>query len=38
MADYLRGTGRELVANEADKIAAHLTADAEVYEQPGKIF
>jgi aconitate hydratase len=38
MADYLRGTGRELVADEADKIAAHLTADAEVYDYPEKYF
>ena len=31
MADYLKGTGRTEVADEADKIAAHLTGDPEVY-------
>src|SRR5574343_2104456 len=31
MADYLRGTGRADVAEMADKVAAHLTGDAEVY-------
>ncbi|MBE0639930.1 MAG: aconitate hydratase [Bacteroidales bacterium] len=38
MADYLRGTGREPVADEADKIAEHLTADPEVYNDPLKYF
>lgn len=38
MAVYLKGTGRELVAAEADKIAAHLTADPEVYQNPEKYF
>ncbi|NCC73601.1 MAG: aconitate hydratase [Sphingobacteriia bacterium] len=38
MADYLRGTGREVVADEADKIRDFLTADPEVYEHPEKYF
>ncbi len=38
MAQYLRGTGRKAVADLADKIKEHLTADAEVYAQPEKYF
>ena len=38
MADYLKGTGRTEVANEADKIAVHLTGDPEVYLNPEKYF
>ncbi len=38
MADYLIATGRKEVVNAANKIAAHLTADAEVYENPEKYF
>jgi aconitate hydratase len=38
MARYLRSTGREEVANLADGIRQHLTADAEVYENPEKYF
>jgi len=38
MADYLKGTGREAIAAEADKIADYLTADPEVYEHPEKYF
>lgn len=38
MADYLRSTGREAIAAEADKIAAHLTGDAEVYTDPANYF
>jgi len=38
MAVYLRGTSRAAVAEEADKIAEHLTGDAEVYENPEKYF
>jgi aconitate hydratase len=38
MAEYLKGTGREEVAKEADKIAAHLTGDPEVYLNPEKYF
>ena len=38
MREYLAGTGREGVAAEADKIAAHLTGDAEVYADPEKYF
>lgn len=38
MADYLRGTGRADVAEMADKVAAHLTGDAEVYANPEKYF
>jgi aconitate hydratase len=32
MSDYLRSTGRAVVADEADKVAMHLTGDHEVYE------
>ncbi len=38
MAEYLKGTGRTEVANEADKIADHLTGDPEVYQNPEKYF
>ncbi|MBK8080291.1 MAG: aconitate hydratase [Saprospiraceae bacterium] len=35
---YLRSTGREEVAEMADKIAPYLTADAECYAEPEKYF
>jgi aconitate hydratase len=38
MAEYLRGTGRAEVADEAEKIARHLTGDPEVYKNPEKFF
>ncbi len=38
MAEYLAGTNRKDVAHEADKIAAALTGDAEVYREPDKYF
>lgn len=38
MAAYLRGTGREAVADLADQIASYLTADPEVYQYPEKYF
>jgi aconitate hydratase len=38
MAEYLNGTGRAEVADEADKIAVHLTGDPEVYLNPEKYF
>jgi aconitate hydratase len=38
MGRYLRSTGREEVANLADGIRQHLTADAEVYANPEKYF
>ena len=38
MAEYLRGTGRKEVAALADKVKEHLTADPEVYANPGKYF
>ena len=38
MREYLAGTGREEVAVEADKMAAYLTGDAEVYAEPEKYF
>ncbi len=38
MHDYLAGTGRADVAAEADKVAAHLTGDPEVYENPEAYF
>ena len=38
MAEYLRGTGRADVADMADKIAEHLTGDAQVYADPEKYF
>lgn len=38
MAEYLRGTGRNDVADLADKISDHLKGDAEVYTSPEKYF
>ncbi len=38
MRRYLTATGREDIVVEADKIAAHLTGDAEVYSNPEKYF
>ena len=38
MEEYLQGTGRADLAEEAGKIAQHLTADNEVYEDPGEYF
>ena len=38
MRRYLQSTGRADVANLADSVATHLTADAEVYAQPEKYF
>ena len=38
MERYLRATGREDVAEEANKIKAYLTADKEVYDSPEKYF
>ncbi|MBK8545946.1 MAG: aconitate hydratase [Saprospiraceae bacterium] len=38
MSRYLRSTGREQVAEMADKIAPYLTADAECYAEPEKYF
>lgn len=38
IADYLRGTGRADVAELANGIKAHLTADADVYANPEKYF
>ena len=38
MAEYLRGTKRAEVADEADKIKEHLTGDPEVYANPEKYF
>ncbi|MEO7960981.1 MAG: aconitate hydratase, partial [Ginsengibacter sp.] len=38
MAEYLRGTGREEVATEADKLGKALTGDKEVYADPEKYF
>ncbi|MBZ0241809.1 MAG: aconitate hydratase, partial [Bacteroidales bacterium] len=38
MAEYLRGTNRQEVADEADRVAEHLTADPEVYDNPEKYF
>ncbi len=38
MARYLKATGRADVAELADKIREHLTADAEVYANPEKYF
>ncbi len=38
MEEYLRGTGRDAVADEANKIKAYLTADPEVYIEPEKYF
>lgn len=38
MAEYLRATNRQDVADQADKIKKDLTADPEVYENPEKWF
>ncbi|HEU4606734.1 MAG TPA: aconitate hydratase [Chitinophagaceae bacterium] len=38
MSRYLKATGREEVANMADGIKEHLTADPEVYANPEKYF
>jgi len=38
MSEYLRATGREDVANMADRISDHLRADKEVYENPKKYY
>lgn len=38
MSRYLKATGRTDVAELADQVAAHLTADAECYEHPEKYF
>jgi aconitate hydratase len=38
MSRYLSATGRAEVAAEADKIAAYLTGDDEVYANPSKYF
>jgi len=38
MATYLSGTNRAEVSEMADKIAEHLTGDAEVYANPEKYF
>ena len=35
---YLRATGREDIADEANKIASYLTGDNEVYENPEQYF
>ena len=38
MRRYLSATGRQDVVDEADKIAEHLTGDAEVYANPEQYF
>ena len=38
MRRYLKSTGRADVVELADKIAEHLTGDAEVYQEPEKYF
>jgi aconitate hydratase len=38
MAQYLRGTGREEIAELADGIREHLTGDPEVYQSPHDYF
>jgi len=38
MRRYLAATGRQDVVDAADKVAAHLTADAEVYAHPEQYF
>ncbi len=38
MADYLRGTGRAVIAGLADNLASYLTGDPEVYDDPEKFF
>tara|TARA_B100001057_G_scaffold151258_1_gene151186 strand:- start:163 stop:1872 length:1710 start_codon:yes stop_codon:yes gene_type:complete len=38
MEKYLRATGRDLIADEANKIKEYLTGDPEVYQNPEKYF
>ncbi|OGX89012.1 aconitate hydratase [Hymenobacter coccineus] len=38
MGDYLRGTGRAEIADAAAAVGAHLRADDEVYNDPGKFY
>jgi len=38
MERYLRSTGRDDVADEANKVRDYLTADDEVYKEPSKFF
>ena len=38
MAEYLRGTGRGEVADLADRVKEHLTADLAVYDNPEQYF
>jgi aconitate hydratase len=38
MADYLKSTGRADIAELANKVKEHLSADAEVYDYPQKYF
>ncbi len=38
MSRYLHSTGRAVIADAADQIAAHLTGDPEVYSNPEKYF
>jgi aconitate hydratase len=38
MSDYLRGTGRNEIADAADRVSEHLRGDKEVYENPEKYF
>src|SRR5688572_4656204 len=38
MSEYLKGTARADIADMADKIASHLTGDAEVYANPETYF
>jgi aconitate hydratase len=38
MGRYLRATGRDDVADEAEKVKSYLTADPEVYAEPEKYF
>ena len=38
MERYLRATGRDIIADAANNVKEHLTADPEVYEDPEKYF
>ena len=38
MSRYLKSTGREEIAEYADKFKEHLTADEEIYQSPEKYF
>jgi len=38
MAEYLKGTGRSEIAEEANRISKHLTGDQEVYDDPETYF